>query len=69
MNRKAILPGVSKLGNKWRTRLQLNKEIIPIGVFNTPEEAHEAYKNKLKEYGVNIDFNQDLVCMLDDNKI
>jgi hypothetical protein len=68
-NKKAILPGVSKLGNKWRTRLQLNKKIISIGLFNTPEEAHEAYKNKLKEYGIIIDFNQDLVCMLDDHKI
>lgn len=68
-NKKAILPGVSKLGNKWRTRLQINKEIIPIGTFNTPEEAHRAYKNKLKEYGINIDFDKNLVRMLDDNQI
>lgn len=68
-NKRAILPGVSKLGNRWRSRVQLNKKIIPIGTFDTPEEAHEAYKNKLKEYGINIDFNQDLVCMLDDNTI
>jgi hypothetical protein len=68
-NKKAILPGVSKLGDKWRTKLQINKKIIPIGIFNTPEEAHEAYKNKLKEYGININFNQDLVYMLDDNQV
>jgi hypothetical protein len=68
-NKKGILPGVSKIGNKWRTRIQLNKQIIPIGTFNTPEEAHEAYKNKLKEYGINIDFSQDLACVLDDYKV
>lgn len=37
--------------------------------FNTAEEAHEAYKNKLKEYGINIAFDKDMAYMLDDNTI
>jgi hypothetical protein len=67
--RKSILPGVSKSGNKWRSRIQHNNEIIFVGMFNTPEQAHKAYKNKLKEYGINIAFDKDMAYMLDDNTI
>lgn len=67
--RKSILPGVSKIGNRWRSRIQHNNEIIKVGIFNTPEQAHEAYKNKLKEYGINIAFDKDMAYMLDDNTI
>lgn len=65
-----VLPGAVKTKNdKFRSVVKISGRSVYIGTFNTREEAHEAYKNKLKEYGVNIDFNQDLVCMLDDNKI
>jgi len=68
--KEANLAGAHKYKNdKWKSSVVINGKGVFIGLFNTELEAHEAYKNKLKEYGINIDFNQDLVCMLDDNKI
>jgi hypothetical protein len=44
--------GVSfhKHSGKWQARIGVNYKRIHIGKFNTPEEAHEAYKKAAKEY-------------------
>ena len=65
-NKRSVLPGAHKDGDKYRSRIQINGEIIYVGRFNTAEEAHEAYKNKLKEHGINIDFDKDFLSLMDD---
>ena len=37
------LKGVSKFKNKWRAQITHNQVVIYLGLFNTKEEAHEAY--------------------------
>jgi hypothetical protein len=39
----------SKLDKKWRSSILINKKRIHLGLFNTEEEAHNAYQNKLKQ--------------------
>lgn len=38
-----------KDNKKWRSRIKINGQTINIGQFDTELEAHNAYKNKLKE--------------------
>ena len=40
--------GVSKRGNKYRARIWDGMKNLNLGDFNTPEEAHETYKQKAK---------------------
>lgn len=35
--------GVSKHGRRWRAQIQVNKKKLLLGIFDTPEEAHQAY--------------------------
>jgi len=35
--------------NKWSAQIKVNKKYIYIGLFDTPEEAHQAYLNKKRE--------------------
>jgi len=35
--------GLHKQTGKWRARIRVNKNLTHIGLFNTPEEAHQAY--------------------------
>lgn len=37
------LKGVSKHGKRFRAQIQVNKKKRCVGVFDTPEQAHEAY--------------------------
>lgn len=46
---KTGLLGVSVNRNKYRAKIYLNKKAICIGVYDTPEEAHEAYLAKKRE--------------------
>lgn len=39
----------SKDTNKWRATIVVNYKQIHLGLFNTPEEAAEAYINKARE--------------------
>jgi hypothetical protein len=38
------LKGVAKFRQKWRARLMHNAKDIHLGCFDTPEAAHDAYK-------------------------
>lgn len=38
-----------KHSKKWRSDIRINKKGVYLGKFNTEEEAHQAYINKLKE--------------------
>lgn len=49
---KELPIGVTSCRNKFRARIEINKKCIHIGYFNTPEEASEAYINKLKELNI-----------------
>ena len=44
--------GVSwhKKSGKWQSRIAVNKKVIQLGVFNTPEEAHAAYVRAKAEH-------------------
>lgn len=39
----------SKQYKKWRSQIQINSKRISLGYYETKEQAHEAYLNKLKE--------------------
>lgn len=41
--------GVSKVGKKFQSRIILNGNFIHLGVFKTPEEAHECYLKAKRE--------------------
>lgn len=41
-----------KKEKKWRARLNYNKHCYNIGLYNTPEEAHEAREQKRRELGL-----------------
>jgi hypothetical protein len=40
---------LSSCGKKYISRFNVNKKMIYLGYFNTPEEASEAYQKKLQE--------------------
>lgn len=42
--------GAYKIGNRWRSRIQVNKKVIHLGYFDSFEEATNIYKNKYFEY-------------------
>lgn len=50
LNKKSKLPrGVYNHYKKFTSRIVINKKIIQVGRFDTPEEAKEAYDKKAKE--------------------
>ena len=42
-NKASGLLGVSRHGSKWKARLKVENKRLYLGVFDTPEEAHQAY--------------------------
>ncbi len=46
---KSNFTGVFPSGNKWRSRIQIGRDIFRLGTYNTPEEASDAYQKKLSE--------------------
>lgn len=42
----------SKSIPKWKASLWYNKRLINLGRYHSEEEAHQAYQNALKEYGI-----------------
>lgn len=40
----------SKSKNKWHSRIRVNTILIHLGYFDTPEQAHEAYKRAAIKY-------------------
>jgi hypothetical protein len=49
--RKHPLPrGVWACRNRYQTRITVNYKPIHLGTYDTPEEAHEAYRQGLKKY-------------------
>ena len=44
MDSKSGLMGASPYRNKWRSQIKRNGIIKYLGIFNTAQEAHEAYK-------------------------
>jgi hypothetical protein len=45
LRNKSGYTGVSAFGNKWKAQITVNKKAIHLGLFNTPEEAHESFVN------------------------
>lgn len=43
-NNRSGFKGVFRNGKKWRAVISTNGKAVHIGTFDTPEEAHEAYK-------------------------
>jgi hypothetical protein len=41
--------------NKWMSQICIDGKKVHLGLFSTPEEAHKAYKDKLKNLNQNID--------------
>ena len=48
-NNTSGFKGVTYFQNKWRSQITHNRKNYYIGLFNTPEEAHMAYKQKAHE--------------------
>lgn len=51
-NNKSGYKGVSwnKRDKRWTAQITINKHIINLGGFDTPEQAYEAYKEAAKQY-------------------
>jgi hypothetical protein len=47
-NRKA--KGYVKTGNRWYARIRVDLKWVPLGSYETPEEAHAAYKKAAAEF-------------------
>lgn len=39
-----------KQRKKWRSRIMIDRKMIELGFFNTPEDASEAYNKTVREY-------------------
>jgi hypothetical protein len=48
-HRKGLLPGAYRQNKKWGARIQIDGKDHYLGTFETQQEAHEAYLEKLKE--------------------
>ena len=42
--------GVTKTNQKWGAQIKVNGQQIWLGTFNTPEEAHDAYREAAEQY-------------------
>jgi hypothetical protein len=42
--------GVTSVRNKWQAQIRINKKYVYLGVFNTPEEASQAYLKAKQQY-------------------
>jgi len=42
--------GVTRDNNKWKAQICVNRKVIHLGNFNTPEEAHAAYVEAALKY-------------------
>ena len=53
-NRSSSYIGVmhNKKHNNWTAKISINKKKISLGTFNTEIEAHFAYQNSLKKFGI-----------------
>jgi len=49
--------GVSKYGNKWRSRISINGKRISLGVYDTKEEAAIAYNDYIAKNNLNYILN------------
>lgn len=49
-NNTSGFKGVTHFENKWRSQIMHNGKNYHIGVFDTPEQAHHAYKEKANEF-------------------
>ena len=49
-NRRIKPKGYTKVGNTYRAGIKVNYKIIPLGVYNTPEEAHQVYLKARRIY-------------------
>lgn len=49
--------GVTRCWRKWKAQIRQGSELIYLGLYDTPEEAHEAYKAAATErYGEFVNF-------------
>jgi hypothetical protein len=44
------LAGIAKAGNRWQAKIQIRRKFVHLGVFDTPQEAHQAYKDAVKKH-------------------
>lgn len=49
-NNRSGFKGVRKDGKRWSARIKVNYQDIRLGVFDTPEQAHQAYCEAAKKY-------------------
>ena len=52
--KSGLQKGVHKSGNKYISKICINREQIILGVFDTEEEASECYNNKFNELMVDV---------------
>ena len=49
-NNTSGFKGVYSYGQRWRAKVKVNQQNIHLGIFDTPEEAHEAYCIAAREH-------------------